>query len=374
MSNSLFTTPSDVQDYNQSNMKLIIPSFLYLLTLARATPAQYAGHPKWETLPDIPFNPRQEHVTLALSPSTIAVLGGVIPAPSNSSASAIPFLTTSLLQLYSIPQRKWLAAPSPAPVALNHPNGAVVNSRIYLLGGLSEIDANITWSANPSSFVYSPKTDAWSSLPPIPADQIPRGSAAMGVSNRGVIYLAGGMTALPLAGGTQESISEVAAFDTKTNKWITLPPKARNLPAARDHAGAAVIDNKFYVVGGRDKGQLNVRDTVFVLDLDRPEKGWVTKKGRMPTARGGIAAAVLGDTIWTFGGEGDTSKESGVFDEVEVYDTARDKWEKVKSGMKVPRHGTSAVGVGGGLYIPGGGTVQGGSPVNVFDVFLPEGR
>ncbi|KAK4222051.1 hypothetical protein QBC38DRAFT_490754 [Podospora fimiseda] len=343
-------------------MKLTLLIFLPLLCHASPTPI-------WEPLPSIPF-PRQEHVTLHLPPSTIAVLGGIIPAPSNSS-SPIPFLTTSLLQLYSIPQRKWLPTPALAPIPLNHPNGAVVNSKIYLLGGLSEVDANITWSADPSSFVYSPKTDSWSSLPPIPSDQVPRGSAAMGVSNKGVIYLAGGMTALPLTGATQQSIADVAAFDTKTEKWITLPPKAKKLPAARDHAGAAVINNKFYVVGGRDKGQVNVRDTVFVLDLDKPERGWTTKKGRMPTARGGIAAAVLGKKIWTFGGEGDQRRESGVFNEVEVYDTVRDRWEKISVGMDVARHGTSAVGVGGGVYIPGGGPVQGGSPVDVFDVFWP---
>ncbi|KAK3997038.1 galactose oxidase [Cladorrhinum sp. PSN332] len=348
-------------------MKLPVPGFLTFLASTSST--NLPSNAKWESLPSIPL-PRQEHVTLALSSSTIAVLGGIIPAPPNST-SQIPFLTTSLLQLYSIPQRKWLPNPSPAPVALNHPNGAVVNSKIYLLGGLSEVDANITWSANPSSFVYSPKADSWSSLPSIPADQVPRGSAAMGVSDKGVIYLAGGMTALPLTGATQESISDVAAFDTRTNKWIALPAKASKLPAARDHAGAAVIDNKFYVVGGRDKGQLNVRDTVFVLDLDKPERGWVAKKARMPTARGGVAAAVLGNRVWTFGGEGNQSKESGVFDEVEVYDTVKDRWEKVKGGMKVPRHGTSAVGVGGGVYIPGGGTVQGGAPDVAFDMFWP---
>jgi len=55
---------------------------------------------------------------------------------------------------------------------------------------------------------------------------------------------------------------------------------------------------------------------------------------------------------------------------VEVYDTGRDRWERLGK-MKVPRHGTSAVAVRGGVYIPGGGVKQGGAPVDTFDVFYP---
>jgi hypothetical protein len=37
--------------------------------------------------------------------------------------------------------------------------------------------------------------------------------------------------------------------------------------------------------------------------------------------------------------------------------------------MRVLRHGTYAVGVGGKVYIPGGGVVQGGDPVEI-SVFM----
>jgi N-acetylneuraminic acid mutarotase len=59
-----------------------------------------------------------------------------------------------------------------------------------------------------------------------------------------------------------------------------------------------------------------------------------------------------------------------VFDQVEVYDTRRDRWERMGK-MKVPRHGTSAVAVGDAVYIPGGGVKQGGAPVDTFDAFYP---
>ena len=90
----------------------------------------------------------------------------------------------------------------------------------------------------------------------------------------------------------------------------------------------------------------------------------------MPTPRGGVAAGVVGKKVYVFGGEGNPAVESGVFGEVEVYNTVRDRWDSAGQ-MRVPRHGTYAVGVGRQVYIPGGGVRQSGAPVADFDVFEP---
>jgi hypothetical protein len=55
---------------------------------------------------------------------------------------------------------------------------------------------------------------------------------------------------------------------------------------------------------------------------------------------------------------------------VEAYYTVEDMWQSVGK-LRVPRHGTYAVGVGKRVYIPGGGVTQSGGPVAEFDVFLP---
>jgi len=123
-----------------------------------------------------------------------------------------------------------------------------------------------------------------------------------------------------------------------------------------------------YILGRRKDGQENKKDTVLVLDLCDLEAGWKVAEARMPTARGGIAAGVVGPKVYAFGGEGDTSVASGVFGEIEAYDTAKDSWESFGT-MKLPRHGTYGVGVGKKIYIPGGGIEQSGAPVADFDVF-----
>ncbi|KAK0623927.1 hypothetical protein B0T14DRAFT_428787 [Immersiella caudata] len=316
----------------------------------------------WSTLAPIPLFPRQEHSTVALSSTSFAILGGIIPTPTGGAN------TTDLVQLYDIPSNTWKTL-APLPVALNHLNAATIDGKIYVLGGL-EVASDGAWRATPKSWVYDPSANAWSAIESMPASEA-RGSAAVGVYNK-QIYLAGGMSVLePFAGGKQETVDVVSAFDTASGKWLALPETAKKLPEGRDHAGAAVVDMRLYVLGGREKGQGNVKGSVFALSLGRLDVGWRTMKGVMPTARGGVAAAKLGRKVYTFGGEGNTAEGSkGVFNQTEVYDPVKDVWE-VSGPMKVPRHGTYAVPVEGKIYVPGGGTQQGAGAVDLLDVFVP---
>jgi hypothetical protein len=344
-------------------------TLIFLSTLAASTlalPSHKA--PAWQSLAPIPLYPRQEHTTVFLPPHTIAIIGGIIP--SNDTNLAIPVITTPLTQFYSILTNSWTTR-APLPKPLNHINAAVVNGKIYVLGGLAE---NVTaegraWRAVGDAWMYDPRTDAWTSLPSLPAGE-ERGSAAVGVYDNKT-YLAGGLLDLELFGSAkQSSVAVFSVFDTVTRRWLRVPSTAKFLPEGRDHLGSAVVGSKMYCLGGRIDGQENVRDTVFVLDLRKLSKGWQVSSARVPTARGGVAAGVVGSKVYVMGGEGNKTAASGVFNQVEAYDTVNDTWEDLGK-MRLPRHGTYAVGVGEGVYVPGGGVQQSGGPVADFDVFLP---
>ncbi|KAF2009880.1 galactose oxidase [Aaosphaeria arxii CBS 175.79] len=340
---------------------MLLLQALLIASSALAYPNQI--HPTWTSLANITIAPRQEHTTVFLPPSTLAILGGI-------ASIEFPPPTSNLMQFYSIPENTWTVK-APLPVPLNHVNVAVSCGKIYVLGGLVESEGETppAWRASPESWVYDPRTDQWTSIAPLPADEA-RGSAAVGVHGN-KIYLAGGMKALILGqDGLQDTVSVVSIYDTTLDEWITVPNAAKNIPEGRDHSGAAVVKDVFYILGGRDHGQFNVKDTVFALDLNNVQRGWVTKPGRMPTPRGGLAAGTIGRKVYTFGGEGNSEVESGVFNNTEVYDTSDGSWKKLPP-MKVARHGTSAVGVGNRVYIPGGGIRIGGSPVAILDAFLP---
>jgi N-acetylneuraminic acid mutarotase len=335
---------------------------LFTSTLASALPQ---GANTWKTLQSIPIAPRQEHSVVSISEKTLAILGGVVPNKDAIGGAE----TTGIVQFFNTRTNQWRRFATEAPVKTNHPNVAAVNGKMYLLGGLSDID-NGAWRAFPNSWVYNLDLDEWTELEPLPESEA-RGSAAVGVHGN-VIYMAGGMSILELKpNGTQGTVDVVSAFDTKTSKWLDLPEAAKRLPEGRDHAGVSIVKNKLYVLGGRTHGQHNVKDTVFILDLDNLEAGWATSEAKMPTPRGGVLSATVGSKVYIMGGEGNpVSGSKGVYDQVEVFDTETETWEELGT-MKVPRHGGAAVAVKGGIYIPGGGVAEGGAPVDTVDVYWP---
>jgi N-acetylneuraminic acid mutarotase len=341
---------------------------VYLASFAAATPCQKGpGSPaayEWEDLPSLPF-PRQEH-SVARIGHKIYIIGGITSNVSftvDTDFSAVEVRPVSDVHVYDIKAREWSDA-APMPISINHGNAAAVDGKIYMLGGLSGTNMS-SWNALPNSYVYDPEDDSWAELPSMPSDTA-RGGAAIGV-HKSSIFLAGGLTKLELfEGGEQLSVATVTSFDTKTQKWNTALPQ---LPGPRDHVGGAVIGSTFYVTGGRENGQENTHGDTWALALRRP-KSW-RDQASMPTARGGISTAAVGRYIFTFGGEGNPDLPTGVFDDVEVFDTKRGEWI-VAEAMSVPRHGMGAVGFEGEVYVPGGGVLFGGGPVDMMTVFRPK--
>ncbi|KAK1993975.1 kelch domain-containing protein [Colletotrichum falcatum] len=314
-------------------------SIILLLAAAVDTARLSQVHQNWEVLSPIPIAPRQEHSVVALSDTRLAIVGGILPNPD----TGVGFNTTAFVQFYDILADSWSE-------------------------GLT-VASDGAWRALPDSWKYRPSTGEWTALPPIPAAKA-AGSAAVGVLGN-TIVLAGGMRTLEPIGveGEQDTVDFVSVFDTKSCTWSHVPEAASILPEGRDHAAGSVIGSRFYVLGGRLRGQYNVKDTVFVLDVDDMEAGWATRGARMPTARGGVVGGNVGGRVYIFGGEGNTAEGSGgVFDNVEVYDVELDMWQEL-GPMRLPRHGGAAATVGGKIYLPGGGIREGGSPVNVTDVF-----
>ncbi|KAI9039300.1 Kelch repeat-containing protein [Aspergillus affinis] len=314
---------------------------------------------QWVNLAPIPTQSRQEHGTVAIGNSTIAILGGIVPVEHGTQ-------TTDILQLYDITLNSWRTA-SPAPYPVNHPNLAVVGNTLYSLGGLVDGPVSpgivMNWVASTSSHAYDLATDTWTELAPMP-NGTERGSAIMGVHGE-MVYLAGGMTVLQTE--YQDAVNIVTAFNTTSGTWKRLSAEAAELPESRQHGSGAVIGDTFYVAGGRRFGQENTRDTVFELDLTNQATGWRTSSGHMSVPRGGLSGSAVGSKLYTFGGEGNPTTYTGLFNQSEVFDTVSQRWRKL-APMAVPRHGTQAATLGGRVYIPGGGLQQDGKNVTIDGV------
>ncbi|KAI1385693.1 galactose oxidase [Hypoxylon trugodes] len=336
---------------------LLMTSWVVTATTS-PTPLNRRLSSRWTDLPRVGGGPIQEH-SAAATDSHLYLLGGM-PPDANNNATAVP--STNTFEAYSFEEKVWKSL-TPIPKAFTHINAAAVDGKIYVLGGLTGDGEGLTWYPAADCFVYDPATGAWETLPSMPEKQ-GRGASAVGVSGS-IVYLAGGLWRLELfPNGTQESLDMVTAYDTKAGTWTTLP----SLPAPRDHVGGAVINRTFYVIGGRDRGAANLRNTTWTLDLDSPSDGWAVK-AEMPTARGGFAMGVIGDYLGTFGGLGNEDPGSnGVFNSSEIYDVKEDSWFKLPA-MPHPRHGNVAATVEDRIYIPGGGIAGGAAPVDTFDYF-----
>ena len=252
---------------------------------------------------------------------------------------------TNTVEVYDPATDRWSAA-APLPIGTHHSAAVVAGGKIYVMGGWDNL-----FFARPLNriFAYDPATDRWTEKARMPTG---RGSPA-GAAIDGRIYLAGGDP-----GGNLLTV-----YDPATDRWSRLA----DMPTARQHTSAVSHGGKLYVLGGRSElgaGVGNV-DAAEVFD---PATGEWTRLAPMPTARGGLAAAVAGPYLLTFGGEGNPADPTGTFPEVEAYDTRTGTWQSL-SPMPTPRHGIGAATVDGRIYIPGGGPLQGFATSGVTEIY-----
>ena len=156
----------------------------------------------------------------------------------------------------------------------SHP-GSHGRGKIYLLGGLT------SWPTPDvgTVFIYDPDTNTVSQGTPMPASR-QRGAGGVGVYD-GKIYYAGG-----LHNGLAVNWFDV--YDPVTDTWTQLP----DMPTARDHFQASVLDGRFWAIGGRN---VQPNETTAVNEaFDFGTGQWVTGFAPLPTPRGGFASAVLG--------------------------------------------------------------------------------
>jgi N-acetylneuraminic acid mutarotase len=165
----------------------------------------------------------------------------------------------------------------------------------------------------------------WMTAAPTPTKRTEVVAAAV----KGQIYVVGGFSEPSLGNLLNFAISAVVeVYDPTTDTWST---KA-SLPIGLHHAGAAVVDDKLYVIGGFTKAMLPVwhpLGTVYAYD---PSKDSWAELAPLPTARGALAVAELGGKLYAISGyNGEKNPEV-----VEVYSGGQHYlWRAVDQGGKV---------------------------------------
>jgi N-acetylneuraminic acid mutarotase len=181
---------------------------------------------------------------------TLYAIGGNSTLPLNSN------------EAYSPQNNTWLQK-APMPTARHHHASAVVDGKLYLFGG-RQLDNStksfiITLDKNE---MYDSQKNTWVTLEPMPSK---RGGLAATNSSDGQIYVIGG----ELPPGSNETIMMFynnEKYDPKSNNWTSQPP----MPTARHGLAAETIGDKIYVIAGGIKPGLSVSDLNEIFQIKEP--------------------------------------------------------------------------------------------------------
>jgi N-acetylneuraminic acid mutarotase len=232
---------------------------------------------------------------------------------------------------------------------------AVVNGKIYAIGGMPDYDTNEE---------YDLATDTWTRKAPMPTARYKFGIAVY--NDR--IFCIGGQFSNRSSNARAEQTGAIEVYDPATNTWKTKTP----MPNPRSQFQANVVNGKIYLIGGRTGGQ---NSTVSLNEVYDPEtESWATKAS-MPYPVVSYASAVVGDKIYVFGGQDEFNDPMNLAVN-QIYDTETDTWSFGTSlptaVWKAAAAATSDTSVQQKIFVVGGQLADSGDTTNVTQIYDPE--
>lgn len=290
-----------------------------IVLMASAFTLAQSSTAAWRKEPGL-LTPRAAHAVVATADAIYAMAG---TGPEGK----------PVLDVERFDGKTWTREAALPGEGVNAPAAAAIGDSIYLIGGFG------TTSNRPVTNVwrYNARSKQWIDVAALPA---PRGGHAAIVLN-GRIHVIGG-------GNSISTIDDHSVYDPRTNTWSE---RAR-LPRSMGSPAAVVIGARLYSIGGRsgpsDFGDVHIYDS--------PSDRWTPGVGI--DARGTGGAAVLGKSIYYFGGE--RQRQNAVLNEVLRLDPGAKTWV-TDTPMPTARNFARAVLFRGRVYVVGGSTVYGRS-------------
>jgi hypothetical protein len=238
---------------------------------------------------------------------------------------------------------RWIAMSAP-PLELHGVQAVMWRRKILLAGGMSGQHPG----EQPAShvWVFDPDQGTWSQGWKIPEER--RRGAAGAVVVDDTLYLVGGIR----GGVMPQQVTWLDALDLRSGDWRRLA----DAPRARGRFQAAVIDGRLFAIGGQRSStvpgassvEMEPEVDVFTFEEER----WETWSDvPLPTPRARCMTTVVGHELYVLGGESGT--RDSAHSEVEVLDTKTRTWRRAPDLLE-GRSGTGVVVWQGGLHIASG--------------------
>ena len=288
---------------------------------------------KWETVSQLPTG--RSAFSTAVVDGKIYLIGGTLFENESSGPFGL-----STVEVYNPHNNSWKRV-ADMPTPRSNAGAAVVDGKIYVAGGLAATDRRME-STNILKVVevYDPQTDTWERKQDMSQ---PRLSFGIGVVKK-EIYVMGGIE-FPLR--MQWRLDHVEVYDPDTDVWHNRP----SLLTRRDGFETAVIEDSIYVIGGRGWPSIAQNGPYLAtIDVYEPGNKW-RKKTDLPSLRYGFSSVVVADEIYLIGG-----LEGAAFDQhvktVESYHPKAEMW-RIRKSMPIGNTPFGVATVNQKIYILG---------------------
>jgi len=200
-----------------------------------------------------------------------------------------------------VAEDSWVSK-APMPTARSNLGVAVVNGKIYAIGGY-----NSSWELVGNNEMYDPSGDTWTTLAPMPTPRAQFGIAVF----QNKIYVIGGVIGIApyfrdnaLGISIMTGINEV--YDPATNTW----ENKAHMPTERGVMQANTVDGKIYITGGFTQNSQFSNNTEA---YDPSSDSWTTL-APMPIFQAEFSSAVVDSKIFF------------ISDKVQIFDPKNNQW------------------------------------------------
>ncbi|MFH1716909.1 MAG: kelch repeat-containing protein [Planctomycetota bacterium] len=228
---------------------------------------------------------------------------------------------------------------------------AVVNGKIYVIGGLTSQPGEIALSTVEE---YDPVTDTWmrkADMPTVRCDMV--GSSAV-VDDK--IYVIGGYSGGDSCGGTT-----VEEYDPVTDTWT----RKADMPTRRWSLATCAMDGKIYAIGGAPSS-CSPTGLNIVEQYDPITDTW-TRKANIPTGLWGLCTNVVNGKIYTIGGRPGMTAVPNTYE----YDPSTDTWTR-KADIPVATSQMGSVVLGDKIIVIGGWLWSMNDPYTTVQMYDPQ--
>ncbi|HXQ89222.1 MAG TPA: kelch repeat-containing protein, partial [Solirubrobacterales bacterium] len=290
---------------------------LYRKSLASPKP----GPGQWRFEPEAP-KAQVESGGAAIG-DTIYVVGGARPGNLHT------------VLAFDAHSRRW-SEPTRLPVGLNHAMVAAHDGKLYVAGGFREGN-----EATDLFSEYDPATDRWSKLPPMKLAR--GGGAAVTIGDK--LYVVDGGPNPYVNENPGPPVPRLEIFDFAKRAWTVAAPP----PVGVHHTGAAVVDGKIYLAGGRYADEVSSP----TFDVYDPATNRWTELPDLPQGKiSSLAVVSLDGKVVTIGGDDEQGWRDGggfVSPMAWAYDPGTERWARLPD-LHVERHAFTAATVGDRVY------------------------